>query len=147
MIIFLQIYLTDQLKEEKLFWKVQNEKKIILQFCLERIYIDWGDKWFNSFDDNVVPLAGRRNWVTVGSKWPRCIALLIASVNDENDATVWMGLFVGGRSVPVVDFVVEEYNVDDEVNAFGWSDKCFKFANGVQRIGFCSVGVVAKEDK
>ncbi len=78
----------------------------------------------------------RRNWFVVEFNCPPCIAFLTASVNDENDATVWIGLFnffdVISRSVD--DFVVGQNNADDDDDeVFGWSDKCFRLAKGDQR--------------
>lgn len=104
-----------------------------------KFYIDWGDKWLRSFDDKVVPLAGRRNWSVVVFNCPLFIAFLTASVNDENEATVWIGLlsvllFIVGPSESVDDCDVGQNNADDE-DVFPWSDKCFIWDNGVQCCG------------
>jgi len=105
-----------------------------LSFCF-KIYIDWGDKWLRSFDETVVWLVCRPNWFFGGIKFPLCIAFLTASVNDENDATVWIGLFkVFETSESVDNFVVGLYKADDD-EVFGCSVKCFILENNVQRVG------------
>lgn len=129
---FVQNYLTDQFKR-KLF-------DIYIRICLSlifQIYIDWGDKWLSSFDDKVVPLFGRCNWLLVEYNCPLCIAFRTASVKDENDATVWIGLLsvLDVTSISVDDFVVGENKADDDDEVLGWSDKCFRLANGDQRLG------------
>ncbi len=113
--------------------------------------MDCGDKWLRSFDDNVVPLACRCNWFIVGFKWPLCMAFLTASVKEENDATVWIGLFCvvlfrDGISESVEDLLVAENKADDDEDNFGWSDKSFILENGNQRLG-SSVGEVGAKSK
>ena len=109
--------------------------EVTLLLRLVENYIDWGDKWFNSFDDKVAPLPGRRNWFVV-LKCPLFMAFFTASDSDENEATVWIGLF----NIDVLPESVEvsELRADDDA-VFGWSAKRFICAKGNQRFGISSV--------
>ena len=94
-----------------------------------------------------MPFPCRRNWFTVGFKFPFSIAFLTASVKDENEATCWIGLLsvLDGISASVEDLAVEEYKaVDDEL--FCGSDKYLILANGDQRLG-TSVGEFGAKDQ
>ncbi len=93
------------------------------------------DKWLSSFDAKFVPLAGLRNWFVEVFKCPLCMAFLTASVNAENDATVCIGLFFGGKLLVSVDDVDVGLYKEDDDKVFGWSDKCFIWENGDQRLG------------
>jgi len=79
----------------------------------------------------------------VGFKWPLIIAFLTASVNDENEATCWIGLFVigfGKHDSSADDLFGND--VDDEVLID--SDKCFILRSGVQCFGISCDKVESK---
>ncbi len=105
-------------------------------------YIDCGDKWLRSFVDNVVPLAGRRICFEGISNCFLFIAFLTASVNDENDETVWIDSFfiplVFDKTLESIEDTVWGFEFDDD-NEFGnieffvWSDETIS-ANGVHRL-------------
>lgn len=95
-----------------------------LSFSRIWFYIDCGDKWLRSFDDTLLRLSGRLNGEGPAVMLPFFMAFFTASVSEENEATVWIGLFeidelLVGRSASV---------------AADFFDGSRIFANGVQRL-------------